>query len=654
MSLTEKKIYKVVIVSLILFILLPSNLYGQEKKDSGIKNILIIDSYSNENTWISKVIYKFTNEFERKNGVKINLNVEHLNSRKYNDKEYCNDFIRLLNSKYKNFNADILIVLGINGLEIIREEVFNEQSIFYQTPVLFSGVPIGTSISEEEEKYITGILYDTNIIKIVNLIKENHEETSKIKLILAASDFKKTPDYEANYKSIKNIYARRIQFECISEMYIEDIIEDLRDGQDSNYAIIVGNTYLSRETQKIVQAEDVIEQIKLVSDAPIYTYDENYVEKGAIGGVVGRSEREGMELAEMAKSILIGGEFPDIRIGKDEYIINYKEVYKKNININKIPKHSVIVNKPKFELLLPKSIKYIIIGTTLSLVALITYILQYIYKQGQAVRNNKKLYEQIKLQEQIKSDFITGISHDLKAPINVIRSSVQLLDSIDEEIEQEYLSKRLKVITQNSNKLLRLVNNLVDTVKLEEGNCYQLKLENVNLVEIIEDICFGALDYMNQRELEFIFDTEEEEIVTAIDREKIERVILNLLSNAIKFTPQLGKISVHLERLENQAKIQIQDTGIGIANDKLEGIFLKFYQIDNKLVKPSEGSGIGLYIVKRLIDLHEGEITVASKEGEGTSFTILLPIKEVIEKPNEKIRDKHESHQIIRLELSDL
>lgn len=654
MHLIQKKIYQLIIISLFLFGLFPTRLYAYKEREVENTNILIIDSYNNTNSWSSKLIPKFIHELEELRGGNINLEIEYLNSSLYNSEEYYKEFIELLNSKYKNFNPDLLGTLGNSGLEIMKEEVLNQESIFYEVPILFSGASINTVINEEEKNHVTGILYDSNITKIVNLIKENHKDIEKIKFIQVACDLENTPEFGEEFNSVKKVYAKQLELEFMWEIYIEDIIQNLKEEKDSNYAIIIGNNYISRETQTVVFAKKIIEQIKLVSNAPIYTYDENYVGKGVIGGVAGRAEREGIELAKMANTILEEQEFPEIRIGENDYIFDYEQIYINNLQVSKIPQNSILINRPKFQFLLPRSMKYIMRSLILGILGLIAYLFYYIYRQRQAVKKSKKLYEQTKLQAQIKTDFIAGISHDLKTPINVIRSSVQLLESIDEEIEREYLINRLKVITQNSNKLLRLVNNLVDTVKLEDESCYQMKFEYVNIVEVVEDICLGALDYMQQREIEFIFDTEDEEIFTVIDIEKIERVILNLLSNAIKFTPKSGKINASMEKVEGYVKIRIQDSGIGIASDKLEQIFMKFYSIDNELVKSGEGSGIGLYIVKRLIDLHEGEITVESLEGKGTGFTITLPIKNALEDAVKKSRVQYEGNQIVQLELSDL
>lgn len=655
MSLKKIVIYKGIIVCLLLAIfLLPNQIYGIDEKEANVKNIVILDSYSSANPWSKNLVQAFVEHLEAISGTTINVRIEYLNSIDHNTAEYHLSFVHMLNSKYKNFNTDLILTIGSNALESIRQEVLNPQSLFYHVPIVFSGNSRYIELDEEEMKYIFGSLQDLYWSKMIHLVLELHTEIDKIKVISLNTDLEKVPKSKGRQELIEKLFLEQADVEFINTNYIEDILENLTRETDSNYAIIIGNMYFSNHTKRLVSAEKVIQQIRQITDAAIYTYDEAYINVGAIGGIISNSRKNGIVTAELVNKVLLDEESPAIQVIPSEYEFDYKEIYKNDINISKIPRQSIITNKSRFQLLLPKGIKLIVQIGIISLELIGCYMIFYIYRQKQTAKKNKRLYDEAKLHAQIRGDFITSMSHDLKAPINIIRSSVQLIHSLEDNVEPEYLSQRLTVITQNANRLLRLVNNLIDMMKLEENNFNKMKLENVNLVEVVEEICLGSVDYMKQRELEFIFDTEEEEIITAIDREKIERVILNLLSNAIKFTPPLGLITVNMAIKDGDIKIVIKDSGLGIASDKLEAIFLKFYQIDNTLTKPGEGTGIGLYIVKKLIELHEGKITVESREGIGTSFTIRLPIKPLALEGTKECEIKHTSGQLLEVELSDL
>ncbi|MGL5348719.1 MAG: PAS domain-containing sensor histidine kinase [Peptostreptococcaceae bacterium] len=258
--------------------------------------------------------------------------------------------------------------------------------------------------------------------------------------------------------------------------------------------------------------------------------------------------------------------------------------------------------------------------------------------------------------DEVKMDFFANISHELRTPINLILSALQLIclkmDNLDNE-NKEFLDKYLNIIGQNGRRLLRLVNNLIDTTRLNAG-CFSYNAKNADIVSCIEDICTTIVSFVNSNNLKLIFDTNVEEKIIAFDPDNMERIILNLVSNAIKFNKPNGKIEVTVE-CSNDIKITIKDTGVGIPPEKLETIFERFEQVQNKLKNEREGSGIGLYLVKSLVDLHGGNIVVKSKLGEGSEFIMTLP--DVVLESNENIEvfDKHFSDKNrAKIEFSDL
>jgi len=150
---------------------------------------------------------------------------------------------------------------------------------------------------------------------------------------------------------------------------------------------------------------------------------------------------------------------------------------------------------------------------------------------------------------------------------------------------------------------------------------------NCNIVYLIEEICQSVIPYSDQKSITLEFDTMEEEIITAVDVDKIERIILNLLSNAIKYTNPGGKISVVVSREGENVNISVQDTGIGIPEDKQKSVFERYQQVDSSLTKGIDGCGLGLSIVKSFVELHGGSIKVKSEPDMGSEFKISLPIK---------------------------
>lgn len=230
-----------------------------------------------------------------------------------------------------------------------------------------------------------------------------------------------------------------------------------------------------------------------------------------------------------------------------------------------------------------------------------------------------------------KNTFIANISHELKTPIAVIQSAVQLLElklqnSADKEILNNYLY--FKTIKQNCRRLLRLVNNLIDATKVDAG-FMNLHMQNLNIVAVVEKITTSVAEYAAEKGVNVIFNKDIESKTMAADPDKIERILLNLLSNAIKFTNKNDNIIVTICEKGKKIVISVRDTGIGIPHQKLNEIFNRFSQIDDIFCRNHEGSGIGLSLVKSFVEMHGGTISVKSELGKGSEFTVSLPVRKL-------------------------
>lgn len=270
--------------------------------------------------------------------------------------------------------------------------------------------------------------------------------------------------------------------------------------------------------------------------------------------------------------------------------------------------------------------------------------------------DRKKLLEAMEY-DRIKTEFFANISHELRTPINVILAAIQL-DELEEKknFNGEKKYKNRDVLKQNCFRLLRLINNLIDLTKIDSGYC-ELNLLNCDMVNVVESVFESIVPYANNKDINMLFDTNVEECIMAIDLDKIERVILNLISNAIKFTPSGGEIYVNLIYNDSYVEIHIKDTGRGIPGEKLEFIFERFRQIDKSLSRDHEGSGIGLYLVKNLVELHGGKVWVSSSLGRGSDFIVQLPHK-LIENDEVALTLESELYKSpverVKIELSDI
>jgi signal transduction histidine kinase/ligand-binding sensor domain-containing protein/AraC-like DNA-binding protein len=224
--------------------------------------------------------------------------------------------------------------------------------------------------------------------------------------------------------------------------------------------------------------------------------------------------------------------------------------------------------------------------------------------------------------DEVKTKLYTNITHEFRTPLTVIQGIAEQITGHEEEKE---------LIHRNSRQLLDLVNKMLDLSKIEAGKL-QLDLINGDILSFLRYVVesFHSLALNQKINLNFYADVETLEM--DYDPEKILQIVSNLISNAIKFTPEYGKVLVTVRQKEVDGKptlvLKVKDTGVGIVAAQLPYIFDRFYQTDASNTRKAEGTGIGLALTKELVELMDGAIQVESKPGEGTVFTVLLPIRQ--------------------------
>lgn len=227
--------------------------------------------------------------------------------------------------------------------------------------------------------------------------------------------------------------------------------------------------------------------------------------------------------------------------------------------------------------------------------------------------------------EKIKSRFFANISHEFRTPLTLILGPAEkILSNISKDV-----TKDAGTIKRNAQRLLQLVNQLLDLSRLEACKL-NLQASKGNIVSFVKGITLSFESLAEAKDITLKLKPEREYIELYFDKENMIKILYNILSNAFKFTPEDGKITVSVKEVNNQngtasVEIKIKDTGIGIPEDDIPKLFDRFYQVDSSLTKEYEGTGIGLVLTKELVELHHGNITVESKLGAWTEFTLMLP-----------------------------
>jgi len=243
---------------------------------------------------------------------------------------------------------------------------------------------------------------------------------------------------------------------------------------------------------------------------------------------------------------------------------------------------------------------------------------------------NERLLNEALEYNKLKTELFTNISHEFRTPLNVILSVVQVLSAYEKmgkkDISLQKVNKYMGNIRHNCYRLLKLINNLIDVTRIDSG-FFKLQMRNVDIVEVVRQIVGSVQEFVKIKQLDLKFESNTQKKIMALDADKFERIMLNLISNAIKFTKPGGKITIKIHDLGDTVNVSVKDTGIGIEKNKWSVIFERFRQVNSSLVKDSQGSGIGLSIVKSLVEMHNGQIKVDSEVGKGTEFILSFPVK---------------------------
>ncbi len=262
--------------------------------------------------------------------------------------------------------------------------------------------------------------------------------------------------------------------------------------------------------------------------------------------------------------------------------------------------------------------------------------------------NRTKLRNELKLREfevkkkseleELKSRFFANLSHEFRTPLMLIKGPIEQLKGYE---ASKIFQDNIDLIERNSDRLKELIDQLLELSQLEKA-AIPLRAKQENVITILKGLLSSFESFAKQKNISLKFQSDSDNEVCWVDRDKFEKIINNLLSNAFKFTPDGGMVSVGFKENSFEeksfAQIKIADSGVGIPKDKINKIFDRFFQVDDSTKRSHGGSGIGLALVKEFVDLHKWNISVVSEPGEGTEFTIQIPLWDDYLNDDEKVQ----------------
>ncbi len=240
-------------------------------------------------------------------------------------------------------------------------------------------------------------------------------------------------------------------------------------------------------------------------------------------------------------------------------------------------------------------------------------------------RELQSAYEEIQQASQLKSQFLAHMSHELRTPLNAVIGFSEILEDQTFGEINEKQTRYVGNILTSSRHLLALINDILDLAKVESGKM-DLMLEQFLLQDCLAQVTDVVLPLAGKKEIEVNTDIGEGVGLITADEGRFRQILYNLLSNAIKFTPEKGRVDISVGRLEDgSVQVAVKDTGIGIKKEHQELIFSEFRQVEETYSRRYEGTGLGLALTRRLVELHGGKIQVESEEGKGSTFTLRIP-----------------------------
>jgi signal transduction histidine kinase len=244
-------------------------------------------------------------------------------------------------------------------------------------------------------------------------------------------------------------------------------------------------------------------------------------------------------------------------------------------------------------------------------------------KVEERTRQLTQALEEVRKISKRKSDFISSVSHEIRTPLTSIKGYAAILLASKLGALPEEIRSRLEKINRHSDELVHMVNDLLDISRIESGKV-EIKKESLTLKTISDKIADLFSEQFKTKNISFNSNIPNDCQEILADRGQIERVFINLVGNALKFTPENGKIDISASRTNKTVQINIKDTGFGIPEDAQESIFEEFFRVDNTINQEVKGTGLGLTLVKHIIEAHQGKIWVKSKVGEGSTFSFTL------------------------------
>lgn len=379
------------------------------------------------------------------------------------------------------------------------------------------------------------------------------------------------------------------------------------------------NYFVISTTHKLLDYNDHIPGISISTTG---------IEDVSVGGYIPVYNTQGKEIGEMVNNWLRSKQAQKVNIVECQYTFDYRQLKKFNIAESQLPDGSEIRNKPLSYYEQNPVLFLLFCSVTVILILTVIFFQIHAYQKKRNIDELEKINAQLaEAKEQaveadmMKSKFLANMSHEIRTPLNAIVGFSELIVTSHKELEEEELQTFSNLITQNTQLLLKLINDVLDFSRIET-NKVRFNPENVELIDLANSLILTTESANSKDSVTLAFESPHEQLWYTVDKRYLQQVIINLLNNAIKFTDE-GTVTLRIEKTGKIIKFSVTDTGIGIPLDKQELVFRRF----EKLNEFKQGTGLGLSICQTIVEKMNGRIYVDPEYTAGARFVFELPIQ---------------------------